>query len=86
MIQEHTVLIFWGLYYKTFYGSNCCFIVISQSVWLCMSLPPYPSLILKKDRIPTIAVESCMRLHSSRLQPCLQILDWGLLTVANTLA
>jgi hypothetical protein len=86
MIQEDTFLIFLGLYYKTFYGSYCCFIVVSQSVWLRMSLPPYPSLILKKDRIPILAVASCVRLHSSRLLPCLQILDWGLLTVANTLA
>ncbi len=29
----------WGLYYKTFYGSNCCCIIISQSVCHFLSLP-----------------------------------------------
>jgi hypothetical protein len=33
-----------GLYYKTFYGSNCCCIVISESVCHFLSLPPWPNI------------------------------------------
>ncbi len=34
----------WGLYYKTFYGSNCCRIVISWGVCHFLSLPPWPNI------------------------------------------
>ncbi len=65
-----------GLYYKMFYNSNCCCIVIRQSVCHCHSLPP---------------LEFSKGLLSGRLQPCLQILgqsrseqQWQTLADNNT--
>ncbi len=64
----------WGLYYRSFYGCNCCHIVISQTVCHCQSLPPL-SNICKQFQDPTIRVKSRNGLHSGRLQLCPQILD-----------
>ncbi len=65
-----------GLYYKTFYGSNSCRIVISQSVCQFLSLPPWPN-ICGQDQEPTISAESSMVLYSGMIEPCPQILDQG---------
>ncbi len=65
-----------GLYNKTFYCSNCCRIVISQSVCYCQSLPPQPN-ICKLD----LNLLEWSPLQNSPLciasQPFLQILDQG---------
>ncbi len=65
-----------GLYYKTFYGSNCCRIIISQSVCNFLSLPPRPN-ICGQDQEPTISADSSMGLYSGMIEPCLEILDQG---------
>ncbi len=65
-----------GLYYKTLYGSNCCRIVISQSVCHFLSLPPWPN-ICWQDQEPAIGAESIMGLYSGMIEPCPQILDQG---------
>ncbi len=65
-----------GLYYKSFYGSNCCHIVISQSVFHFLSLPPQPN-ICGPDQEPTISAESSMGLYSGMIEPFPQILDYG---------
>ncbi len=45
----------WGLYYKTFYGSNFCCIVISQTVCHYQSLPTWSS-ILELTRVEPLTV------------------------------
>ncbi len=65
-----------GLYYKTFYGSNCCRIVISQSVCHFLSLPAWPN-ICRQDQEPTISAESSMGLYSGMIEPCPQISGQG---------
>ncbi len=62
------------LYYKTFYGSNCCRIVISYSVCHFLSQPTWPN-IRGQDQEPTISWESSMGLYSGMIEPCPQILD-----------
>ncbi len=66
----------WGLYQKTFYSSNCCRVVISQSVCHFLSLPPWPNTC-GQDQEPTISAESSMGLYSGMIEPCPQILDQG---------
>ncbi len=61
-----------GLYNKTFYGRNCCCIVISQSVDNCYSPTPQ-SNIWRQGQEPTIRVESHKMLHSGKLQLCSQV-------------
>ncbi len=58
-----------GLYYKTFYGCNCCHIAISQSVCHCHSLSPQ-SKFCKQGQEVNIRVQSHKVLHLDRLQPC----------------
>ncbi len=65
-----------GLYYKTFYGSDCCRIVISQSVCHILSLPSWP-IICGQDQKRTISAESSMGLYSGMIEPYPQILDQG---------
>ncbi len=66
----------WGLYYKNFYGSNCCRIVISQNVCDFLSLPPWPN-ICGEDQEPAIRADSSMGLYSGMMESCPQILDCG---------
>ncbi len=44
--------LFLGLYYKTFYCSNCCFIVISQIAWHGQSLLHQSSVCSLGCRLP----------------------------------
>ncbi len=66
----------WDLYYKTFYGSNCCHIVINQSVCHFLSLSSWPN-IRGQDQEPTISAESSMGLYSGMIEPYPQILEKG---------
>jgi hypothetical protein len=62
----------WGLYYKTFYGSNCWRIVISR-VFNVSVIHFHPSLISAgKARSLLIYYKG---IYFDRLQPCLLILD-----------
>ncbi len=60
-----------GLYYKTFYNSNCCRIVISQSICHFLSLSPWLN-ICWQDQEPTISAESSMGLYSGMIEPFCQ--------------
>ncbi len=53
---------FWGLYCKTFYGSNFCRIVLSLSVCHCQSLPPQYSICRQGMSLP-----ECSRLQDLTL-------------------
>ncbi len=41
-----------GLYYKTFYGSNCCCIIISQNVCHFLLLPPQSNIWRQASIMP----------------------------------
>ncbi len=63
----------WGLYYKTFYGSNCCHIVMSQSVCHFLSLSPQSNIWGQGSIIPKQShiLDSALKVGS---QSCPQIL------------
>ncbi len=63
-----------GWQYKTLNSSNCCYILIRQSVCHLHSLPPQ-SVIYWQGQEPTITLQSRKGLHSGNLQPRLQLLD-----------
>ncbi len=73
----------WGLYYKTFYGSNCCRIIIRQCFCHFLSLPP-GLIFIGKTRRPLLAQSPVWgsTLVSPSLAPKYQIT----VEVANTLA